>query len=153
MDDLDPAVTTRHHPNPQVNHHTPPNALTSPASGRGVRPNGGRRPASPAMTRADTDTHKRIGWWLLTLAGLLTIATVLIWQKADQDAEHERITAAYEAAITGVETADPEPNRTPALITLGAAGITAICATTLLLTRPTTTPPASNPGPQTTGAT
>jgi len=102
---------------------------------------------------ADTDTHKRIGWWLLTLAGILTIATVLLWQKADQDAENERITAAYEAAITGVETDEPEPDRTPALITLGAAGITVICAT-LFLTRPTTTPPASNEmGPQTKGAT
>lgn len=105
------------------------------------------------MTQAGTDTHKRIGWWLLTLAGILTIATVLLWQKADQDAENERITAAYEAAITGGEPAEPEPNRTPALITLGTAGITVICAT-LLLTRPTTTPPASNQmGPQTKGAT
>lgn len=105
------------------------------------------------MTQAGTDTHKRIGWWLLTLAGILTIATVLLWQKADQDAENERITAAYEAAITGVETDEPEPNRTPALITLGTAGITVICAT-LFLTRPTTTPPASNQmGPQTKGAT
>ena len=92
------------------------------------------------MTR-DTDTNKRAGWWLLTLAGILAIAAVLLWQQASQDAENERITTAYSTAITGEPADGPVPNRTPALITLGAAGITVICAT-LLLTRPTTTPPA-----------
>lgn len=72
------------------------------------------------MTR---EGKRTAGVLLLVVAALLAVGAVVLWGKASDDAEADRLEAGYTQAITGEAVEADDANRVPSLALAGVAAV------------------------------
>lgn len=85
------------------------------------------------MTSTD---NRRNGRLLIFAAIAAALLAVVLWSKADQDAEHDRITAGYTEALGGGPADEAEADHTASLAAGGLAAVLFLGGIILVATAP-----------------